>query len=249
MSEDEARQWPDLMAIVEAKVKPERMLLGDNSDARRRKTFWWQWGRYTPALFDAIHDLNRVLVRSIVSQWHVPAFLTAEGVFSHKLVVFAHADLSFYAVLQSRVHETWALFFGYTHEERPAYSVEDCFETFPFPALNEAVEEAGRACYAWRSEVMTRTDRGLTETYNRFHDPDERERDIVKLRELHAEIDSRSTRRCTAGRRSLSPMTFSLSTMTIRRTLAIARHLGETFNIATGGRTTCATRCWRGSSS
>jgi len=30
---------------------------------------------------------------------------------------------------------------------------------------------------------------GLTKTYNRFHDPDERSPDILKLRELHASMD------------------------------------------------------------
>jgi hypothetical protein len=36
---------------------------------------------------------------------------------------------------------------------------------------------------------MTRAGEGLTTTYNRFHDPDERDPVIVKLRELHAAMD------------------------------------------------------------
>jgi hypothetical protein len=36
---------------------------------------------------------------------------------------------------------------------------------------------------------MIRNNEGLTKTYNRFHDPDERSPDIVKLRELHAAMD------------------------------------------------------------
>jgi hypothetical protein len=34
-----AADWPDLLAIVETRVKPERNRLGDNGDARRRKKF------------------------------------------------------------------------------------------------------------------------------------------------------------------------------------------------------------------
>ena len=34
------------------------------------------------------------------------------------------------------------------------------------------------------------TPRGLTKTYNRFHDPDETADDIQKLRELHVEMDN-----------------------------------------------------------
>jgi hypothetical protein len=36
---------------------------------------------------------------------------------------------------------------------------------------------------------MVRNDEGLTKTYNRFHDPDERDPEIAKLRELHAAMD------------------------------------------------------------
>ncbi len=36
---------------------------------------------------------------------------------------------------------------------------------------------------------MVRNDEGLTKTYNRFHDPDERDPDILKLRELHTAMD------------------------------------------------------------
>jgi len=36
---------------------------------------------------------------------------------------------------------------------------------------------------------MIRNDEGLTKTYNRFHDPDDRSDDIIRLRELHAAMD------------------------------------------------------------
>jgi hypothetical protein len=37
LSEEEARQWPDLYARVKQLVKPERMKLADNADGRKRK--------------------------------------------------------------------------------------------------------------------------------------------------------------------------------------------------------------------
>jgi hypothetical protein len=36
---------------------------------------------------------------------------------------------------------------------------------------------------------MVRNNEGMTKTYNRFHDSDERSEEIVRLRELHAEMD------------------------------------------------------------
>ena len=44
----------------------------------------------------------------------------------------AHDDC-FFGVLQSRVHEVWALRLGTRLETRPRYTPTTCFETFPFP--------------------------------------------------------------------------------------------------------------------
>jgi hypothetical protein len=96
------------------------------------------------------------------------------------------------AVLQSRCHDIWVGMFGAAREDRITYTASDCFETFPFPEWWETdtvLEEAGKVYYEYRVALMIRNDEGLTETYNRFHDPDERNPDIVKLRELHAAMD------------------------------------------------------------
>ena len=55
------RRWPGLMAIVEERVKPERLKLGDNGDARRRKgdQWWLCTSIYSRELFAAIGGLDR----------------------------------------------------------------------------------------------------------------------------------------------------------------------------------------------
>ena len=83
-----ARDWPDLLKIVEERVRPERQRLGDNGDARRRKSKWWLWGRYTPALYTSIDGLDRVLVISQVTQHHAFSFVPSEVVYSHRLYAF-----------------------------------------------------------------------------------------------------------------------------------------------------------------
>ena len=100
------------MAIIEAKVKPERMLLRDNSDGVRRRTNWWQFGRYTPALFRAVAGLNKVLALSQTSKYRCLTFLPLGMVYDQKLIVFSFDTFAAFCVLQSRVHENWALFFG-----------------------------------------------------------------------------------------------------------------------------------------
>jgi hypothetical protein len=47
----------------------------------------------------------------------------------------------------------------------------------------------GMEYYEYRAQLMKKSNEGLTKTYNRFHDPNERSADIVKLRELHAALD------------------------------------------------------------
>jgi hypothetical protein len=188
MPEEEARHWPDLMSILEDKVKPIRASV--KRDAHRER--WWRYGDYRPGLYQAIRGLDRVLVISQVSKYFVFAFLPTGMVYSHRLYVVALDSWAAFAMLQSSPHDLWARFFGSTLEDRPMYATDSCFETFPFPeswASSAALREAGRAFYEFRAGLMVRNAEGLTKTYNRFHDPDEREPVILKLRELHDRMD------------------------------------------------------------
>ena len=45
------RHWPDLMAIVEEKVKPGRGTLTKNAIGRKRAKFWWQFGSTAKELY------------------------------------------------------------------------------------------------------------------------------------------------------------------------------------------------------
>jgi hypothetical protein len=175
------RRWPELMAIVEAKVKLERMQ--NNREVRKR--YWWRFGETTPALFAAIVGLDRVIVISSVGQHGSFALVPARMVFSHSLIVFPFSSYSAFCSLQARPHEIWARFFGSSMKDDLRYTPSDCFETFPFPEGWESrpsLEAAGKAYYEFRAALMVRNHEGLTKTYNRFHDPDERDSHVVKLR-------------------------------------------------------------------
>lgn len=193
MSEAEARRWPDLFAIVEARVKPERSKLrDDNSTQRRRNQFWWQYGSSAKELYTAIRGLERVLVNSRASKHLVFAFLPPNYVYSDALIAFALPEYAAFAALQSRVHEVWARFFASSRENGLLYTPSDCFETFPLPEgfrSDPVLEQAGRALYEHRAALMKARGEGLTKTYNRFHDPAERDPAILELRRLHEAID------------------------------------------------------------
>lgn len=74
------------------------------------------------------------------------------------------------------------------------YNPSDLYETFPQPEPQagpawEAIAAAGEALHEFRADLMIRTNLGLTKTYNRVHDPDEQDPNVVRLRELHVELD------------------------------------------------------------
>jgi len=189
MSLEEAKQWPDLLAIVEAKVKPDRL----KKSAELVKFPWWQFWRVRQDLYDTIRPMKRVLVNSAQAYVHLAlAFQPPDRIFAHSLVVFAFSNNSRFCVMQSRVHELWARFFSGTAMDLSRYNPSDCFLTFPFPAncdTDSRAEVAGRNYYDFRASLMVQNTEGLTETYNSFHDPNERSGEILRLRELHAEMD------------------------------------------------------------
>jgi hypothetical protein len=205
---ERAKQYPDLLRIVEEKVKPERAKLKDSIPIQaKRKKFWWQFGSPASQLYRAIAPLRRVLVACIVTEYWPPVFVPNEYVFAHRVVVFAYDDDYHYALLQSSIHEVWARKYSSTLESRLNYSPTDCFDTFPFPpeeyrrvasggwrveALEGPFAEAARIgaeYHEHRRQIMLRRWIGLTKTYNLFHDPACSAADIVRLRGLHAAMD------------------------------------------------------------
>lgn len=180
-----ARDWPELLNLIEKKMKDQR--------ASHSTAPWWQFERPRVELLTAVSPLRRVLAANCGATPHLAlAFLPTGSVFSHTLSIFAFQDLAVFSILQARPHETWARFFGSSMKDDLRYTPSDCFETFPFPEnweTHPALEAAGREYYEFRAALMIRNDEGLTKTYNRFHDPYEKDADIEKLRELHAAMD------------------------------------------------------------
>lgn len=194
-SEEHAARWPDLLAIVREKVKPERDQLRDNADGLKRKRDWWQFGRNTPALCAAIAKLERCLVTSTLTKHSVFSFQPSNRVFS-TLFVFPFDRFTQLAVLQSRIHEHWTRLLSSTRGKGTSlrYTTSDCFDTFPFPQADPRVviaglEAIGEELYRARAEYMVDEGVGLTVTYNRLKDPGVTEGRVVALRAMHEEMD------------------------------------------------------------
>ncbi|MEJ5223960.1 MAG: type IIL restriction-modification enzyme MmeI, partial [Anaerolineales bacterium] len=166
---------------------------------------WWQFGAYRTGMRQAIAPLQRVLARSRVSELHSIAFVPKNYVYGDATVIFAYDDTYHFALLQSALHETWVLHNASSLESRNRYTPTDCFDTFPFPPAEYAAPNLaellsqpsfaraahlGGAYHEHRRQVMLARQLGLTKTYNLFHNPACQDADIVRLRELHAEMDN-----------------------------------------------------------
>jgi hypothetical protein len=190
-SDPVAADWPDLLKIVERLVKPER----DHDNRKARRERWWRFGDRQPGLYAAVATLPRVFATGAAAvMHHMIAELPSSMVFSHKMIIFALSTRSSFACLQTTVHELWSRQFGSTFGSVDAltYNPTQVFLTFPFPPHFEALSDLEAVACAYhdhRAALMINCNQGMTKIYNRFHDPDERSDEIVRLRELHAEMD------------------------------------------------------------
>ncbi|RYZ17795.1 MAG: hypothetical protein EOO70_00910, partial [Myxococcaceae bacterium] len=188
----EAEQWPDLISLVNERVKPER---NKNNRENYRKN-WWLFGEYRPGMFDAIAPLSRCLVTARVSKHLMMSFQSVGSVFSEQLYVFPLERWTSFCVLQSRVHAPWTFLLSSSmgRDNQLRYSASDCFENFPFPqpdprTVIPALEAIGEGLYQTRARFMVDTDQGLTKTYNALKDPACEDPRILDLRRLHEEMD------------------------------------------------------------
>lgn len=203
---ERACEYPELLRIVEERVKPERERLRGPGDKRNREN-WWQFGAYRTGMRQAIAPLRRVLVRALTSEMHIMTFVPKGWIYSHALGVFAFDDDYHFALLQSGVHEVWLRKQASSLRTDVRYTPTDCFDTFPFPpeeyrrmangewrveSMPEPFRRAailGAEYHEHRRQIMLARNLGLTKTYNLFHEPTCHEDDIQRLRELHVEMD------------------------------------------------------------
>ncbi len=185
---EKAQQYPACLAVVEEKVKPQRM----ESNRERYRRYWWQFGERQQGLYDRASPLNSVIVIAYTSNTLAFSIGPAKGmVFYNSTVVCSDQD-AYFAQLQSSLHLEWIREFGSTLKGDARYAPERCFEPYPFSfgRGTSQLDQRGRRYFAFRRNLMLNHKEGLTKTYNRFHDPDETSADIQKLRQLHVEMDN-----------------------------------------------------------
>jgi Eco57I restriction-modification methylase/restriction-modification enzyme MmeI-like protein len=152
---------------------------------------WWRYRRPALELQAAVKDLQWVFACAIVTKHLAISLVPRQNVMSKNTIVFATNKWAFFACVQSTLHELWAREFSSTLETRLNFSPTDCFETFPFPPENDVLDEIGLRYHEHRRQTMLARSEGLTDVYNRFHDPTDKATDVTKLRDLCVEMDQR----------------------------------------------------------
>ncbi len=190
MSESAARSgWPDLIDILEQRVRGERAKQ-KREDLQNR---WWQFAYRKSALYNSIMGMERAIAINCGACPHMAfAFVSTQSVFANTLDIFTFSTFAPFSVLQSRIHEIWARFFSSSMKDDLRYSPSDCFRTFPFPPGFEgleALQAAGETYDTFRAQLLIDRNEGLTKTYNRFHTRGENGADIGRLRTLHHAMD------------------------------------------------------------
>jgi hypothetical protein len=190
---DKAMEYGDVFAIVDEKVRPERQRKNSDGTYVLRKPLpqrWWQHADKRPALRRAIVDLDRVLVIARHSTIGLPQFVSTHQILSDATVVFITDSSANLALLSSSAHFFWWTTKGEsTLETRLRYTPSDGYETFPQPALTERVALAGEELEAFRHGLMERRKLGLTDLYNLVYQEAVDDVGIMRLREIHREID------------------------------------------------------------
>lgn len=191
-----AADFPAALKIVQERVKPERQRTKLDKAGKEvyvlRKPLpqkWWIYGDKRPAMYDAIKDLQRVLVRSRVSNINSMAFVPIDMIFSDAVVVFATECHGFFATVQSTLHTVWLEKYASSLRTDIRYTPTDCFETFPLPADIGQISDVGARYDQRRQAVLKGKQIGLTQMYNQFHDLENNTKEISDLRHRHVEMD------------------------------------------------------------
>ena len=191
-------------SIIQERVKPYRETVKRN----RTRELFWLFEERRVRLYQKIQTLKRFFVSTKTSKYLNFVEETAGKVFSSALVVVTSDDYSVFTILQSNFHLVWVEQNSSTLETRLRYTGTDSFETFAFPkSLNDSLRVLGINYHNKRSSLLKILQIGLTKLYNLFHmqfltsvDIEVRSKqeqqvcidafqDIIKLRELHKEMD------------------------------------------------------------
>ena len=217
-TKEKAAELHDVFSICESEVKAERQTLKESGEFKFRSPLperWWQYGEKRPALFHAIGmghlfsshpkdwDKTKSTPKKVLgistgtTKYPAFTFLPIGHIYSNTLCILADDRLEIFAALSSDIHAIWAWKQRTTKQnnmESMRYAHGLIFETFPFPDNflqegDENLKNLGNSFFTERQDYMVSENIGLTEFYNRFHNPQEGSEKLIKLRQFQTSIN------------------------------------------------------------
>ena len=186
--EEKARQYGAAFRRVEELVKPYRDSL---TGQIHQKCFWKFWD-LRPILMQEMAAYEAVLASAIVTKYITFRKVPTNNIYNTKTKLYFLRRWDEFAVLQSTHHQEWAFWTcGTLGASTLNYSTSQALETWPMPILDgrEELFTYGEIYHENREKIMLENMIGLTQFYNRFHDPSEVDLRIDEMRRLHCEID------------------------------------------------------------
>lgn len=182
---EQAKKYPEALAIVRERVKPER----DDNNRETYRRYWWRLGEPRPGMRKALNEFSRWIGSLAFGKRLLLSWQDAWTCPSGKIYVFAFDDEYSMGILQSHAHVAWAWEQGATLKADLSYTPTSVFQTFPWPdpvdeAKRDAVADACQQMLTRRNEICRRDNSGLTTVYNAMD-----EGAYTDLAELHRRLD------------------------------------------------------------
>lgn len=193
----EAEQFKRAWDVVVERVRPYR----DSLTRQVHESCFWKFWDRREAFHERIRQHGKALMASKLSKHFCLTFGDPQNIYSEKVKLFDFATYSAFAVLQSVAHTEWALLWGSTTGETPAYVGASCFDTFSFPpsllkngnlsheASDPVLDAIGQVYFDHRAAICESRQAGFTAIYNLVHSSDETSEDVIRFRQLIGQLD------------------------------------------------------------
>ena len=184
----EAQKYKELYKMIEKEVLPEKQEKADNERRENEETLrknpkarvnhhhtgflkqWWKMSYARDDLMDILETKSRYLACSRVTKRRIFEFISTEIHPNDALQVFPFEDDYSFGVISSIVHWEWFNARCSTLENRPRYTSNTVFDSFPWPQNPTEDQIAEIAKYAVelrqkRNEVMEKNGLCLRDLY------------------------------------------------------------------------------------
>lgn len=177
---------PETLRFLETVVWPARST-GILDRYKGLSDRWWQiWSHNSAAYHRLRQRSENCLVLPVVSKYVIAQVGPTENTYTNKVCIVHETRPDLLGLLNSSFFQAWAIEYSGSMGLRVSLSMAAAMQTYCTPERRLPSDLVG----TWQAERERCLEgSGFTSMYNRVHDPEVSDADIVRLRELHVELD------------------------------------------------------------